>query len=148
MQKPISACLLVYNHAHLIRSTIESILNQTHKNYELIISDDNSSDNSFEIINGYASKHPQIIPIQTPRNLGMAGNTNFAVARASNDYIALLHHDDLLRNDAFAKWIDIIEKKYFHSNMEGRKFLKKQLLKSWGCPVRGTTLFRKDYFLT
>ena len=31
--------------------------------------------------------------------------------------------------------------------MEGRKFLKKQLLKSWGCPVRGTTLFRKDYFL-
>jgi len=169
MQKPISACLLVYNHAHLISSTIESILNQTYKNFELIISDDNSTDNSFEIIQSYANKCEQIVPIQTPSNLGMAGNSNFAISKALNEYIALLHHDDLLRNDAFAKWMEIIEKsdniafvfndysikgigqhfmekKKFHSIMEGKKFLSRNLLKSWGCPVRGTTLFRKKYF--
>jgi glycosyltransferase involved in cell wall biosynthesis len=170
-ERRFSVCLLVYNHEHVLENTINSIINQSFRNFELIISDDNSTDASFEIILNFAKKDPRIIPLQTTKNLGMAGNANYAISYAKNDYIVLLHHDDMLQEVAFAEWLKCIESnertafvfndyktkvektkkelqisKTFKPQMEGKDFLKNYLLKYWACPVRGTAFIRKKCF--
>ena len=105
----IAVCLLTYNHAHLIESTLDSILRQTLTGYEIIVSDDCSTDNTWEILQRLAAADPRIRPIRTPRNLGMAGNANFAVAHTDRPYIALLHHDDLYRADLIEKWMGVMD---------------------------------------
>ena len=160
----VSVILLVYNHGHLIRKVIESILSQSYHNYELIISDDNSTDNSWDIIQEYTIKNSCIKAFKTPTNIGMAANANFAISKAKGDLVALLHHDDELANTLLEKWIKVIKKSgniafvfneynhvmpinyRFQEIMNGRKFLRKYLLKKWACPVRGTALIRKRYF--
>lgn len=166
----ISVCLLVYNHAHILSDIIDDILAQTINNFEFIISDDNSTDSSWEIIQKYAASNTNIKAIQTPKNLGMAGNSNFAVSKANGDFVALLHHDDNLDHTLIEKWYKVITKparigfvfneydlgndiiyhkkmKYnFSEVMRGKSFLNNFLLKYWGCPVRGTAFIRKSLY--
>ncbi|MBK7629841.1 MAG: glycosyltransferase family 2 protein [Ignavibacteriales bacterium] len=87
----ISVCLLVYNHGHILAEIIEYILAQTYNDFEFIISDDNSTDYSRDIIQKYAVIHKNIKAIKTPINLGMAGNANYAISQSKGDFIALLH---------------------------------------------------------
>lgn len=166
----ISVCLLVYNHAHILEEVIESILVQSLNDFEFIISDDNSNDSSYDIIQKFAQKNSMIKAIKTPANLGMAGNANYAIAQAKGDLIALLHHDDKIDGRLLEKWVNVINKSdkiafvfdeynlgngvYYHRKMNfnfdevmnGKRFLHDYLLKYWGCPVRGTALIRKKYF--
>jgi glycosyltransferase involved in cell wall biosynthesis len=166
----LSVCLLVYNHDHILEETIDSILNQTYNDFEFIISDDNSTDTSWDIIREYASKFNKIKAIKTPSNLGMAGNANYAISQSKGNTIALLHHDDILDCTLLEKWIKVFNKSnkiafvfndydlgnniiyhrkmnyHFNEIMDGKIFLKKYLLKYGGSPVRGTTLIRKSFF--
>ena len=166
----LSVCLLVYNHSHILEEIIESILAQTLKDFEFIISDDYSTDSSWDIIQKYAGNYKNIKAIKTPMNLGMAGNSNYAISCAKGKFIALLHHDDTLDRTLLEKWINVIKKSeniafvfndynlgnniiyhrkmnyHFDEIMNGKIFLNNYLFKYWGCPVRGTTLIRKKYF--
>lgn len=166
----ISVCLLVYNHEHVLSKVINSILAQTFRDFELIISDDNSNDNSFGIIKNFAEIDRRIIPIKTPRNLGMAGNANYSFNYTKNDLVALLHHDDILNENIFEEWTKCISSdeniafvfndyktkesestnNYLNNKLSyknnGKVFLKNILLKQWGCPIRGTALIRKKCF--
>ena len=164
----ISVCLLTYNHAEVIESTIQSILNQTLSDYEIIISDDCSNDGTWEKILGLAELNENIKPIRTPYNMGMAENANYAVTKSERPYIALLHHDDLYRNDLLQTWSAVLER---HSNsccvfnlydhktreltygkpfeeeyLDSECFFKKSLLPNWCCAVRGTAMIRKSYW--
>src|ERR1019366_718291 len=170
----ISVCLLTYNHANVIDSTLGSILDQTITGYEIIVSDDCSTDGTWERILEISRKDQRIKPIRTPQNLGMPGNANFAVGHSERPYIALLHHDDLYREDLLEKWAGVLERhagvsfvfnRYDSSAPErrggspfyGRQptqngecfdglwFLERFLLSQWGCPVRGTALIRKAW---
>src|SRR5262245_24879707 len=85
----ISVCLLAYNHVGLIESTLRSIREQTIDGYEVVVSDDNSSDGTWERILELARQDARIRPLRTPRNLGMAANANFCVAETTRPYIAL-----------------------------------------------------------
>lgn len=162
----ISVCLLSYNHVDVIESTLESVLNQTIDGYEILVSDDRSTDGTWEMILNISRKVPRIIPIQTNHNLGMAGNANFAVSKSNRPFIALLHHDDLYRSDLLEKWLSVIEKypditfvfnaydvpdaalqygpKLSTQRIEGLYFFEEHLLKRWGCPVRGTAMVRRS----
>jgi GT2 family glycosyltransferase len=133
-----------------------------------VVSDDHSTDGTWEKILDLAKSEPRIKPIQTPHNMGMPGNTNYAVSRTSRPFIALLHHDDLYRQDLLEKWASVMERHsdvsfvfnsygVFESDfindhpfkdekLAGRWFLEKHLLPQWGCPVRGTALIRRDAF--
>jgi glycosyltransferase involved in cell wall biosynthesis len=164
--KNISVCILTYNHSNVIESTLESVLSQSIIGYEIIVSDDCSSDGTWERILDLARSDERIRPIQTPNNLGMAGNANFAVSHSVRPYVALLHHDDLYRNDLLEKWVGVLERnpdvsyvfnRYLHDGfefswprpfkteqIEGRRFLEKFLLARWGCPVRGTAMVRRE----
>lgn len=169
-QYSISVCLLVYNHAHILGEIIDDILAQTINKFEFIISDDNSTDSSWEIIQKYASSYTNIKAIQTPKNLGMAGNSNFAVSKATGDFVALLHHDDNLDHTLIEQWYNVITKSArigfvfneydlgnniiyhkkmnynFNEVMQGKSFLNNFLFKYWGCPVRGTAFIRKSFY--
>lgn len=166
----VSICLLTYNHDHLIAKVIDSIIKQTFKDYELIISDDCSKDNTWEIITDYA-KNGNIKAVRTPENLGMAGNTNYSASFAQGKYLAILHDDDLIAEDLLEKWVNVAERyenigfvfndyldgnsvashaaegRDFKEIMEGKRFLHDYLFNSWGCPVRGTTLIKRECFI-
>ena len=162
----ISVCLLTYNHVELIESTLQSILDQTIEGYEVIVSDDCSTDGTWEQIVELAEKDARIRPVQTPRNLGMPGNANFAVAQSNRPYIALLHHDDLYRNDLLEKWTGVLdryedaafvfnpygvyESDLIHEEpmpsdrIDGKWLLEHYLFARWGSAVRGTAMIRHE----
>ena len=162
----ISVCLLTYNHVALIESTLRSIPAQTLDGYEILVSDDCSTDGTWERIRALAEEDRRIQPIRTPRNLGMAANANFAVARATRPYVALLHHDDLYREDLLEQWAGILERdaqvvfafneyslhgsseRYVQpiegERIDGGLFFESYLLPFWGCPVRGTAMVRRE----
>ncbi|ALG68718.1 glycosyltransferase [Beggiatoa leptomitoformis] len=167
--KKISACMLVYNHAHLVETTIKSILNQNIQGFEFIISDDCSTDTTWDVLQTLATQYPQIRLIRTPYNMGMAGNANFAASHCQREYIALLHHDDEYRTDCFQQWLMIMEQypdtgfvfndceqqgnphyfshascqKNFRPCMQGRPFFEQELLQGFYVPMRGTAMIRR-----
>jgi glycosyltransferase involved in cell wall biosynthesis len=164
----ISACLLTFNNIQVIESTLLSILDQTVSGYEVIVSDDCSTDGTWERILEIAATDRRIRAIRTPKNLGMPGNANFAVSQCDRPYVALLHQDDFYRSDLLEKWAGLLEKyedlgfvfnyyddvtrenserSYGHcfkdERLDGRWFLERFLLARWGCPVRGTAMIRR-----
>ena len=169
----ISVCLLTYNHVDVIESTLRSILDQTITGYEVIVSDDCSTDGTWEHIVSLSAGDARIKPLRMSHNVGMPENASFAVAQSIRPYIALLHHDDLYRNDLLEKWAGVLERhqdigfvfnpyeKYGKGIVEiegikgnydglirserivGSNFLESFLFRRWGCPVRGTAMIRR-----
>lgn len=91
----VSVLMTAYNNAPLIDKTIESVLKQTFKDFELIICDDNSSDNTWQVISEYAQKNPQIRVYRNEKNLGIAANRNRLLSLATGTYSALHDNDDI-----------------------------------------------------
>ena len=90
----ISVCIPTYNGAKYIAQTIESILNQTFTDFEIIISDDGSSDKTLEIVGSF--NDPRIVRIDRLSKVGAEANWNNAVATASASLVKLVCQDDLL----------------------------------------------------
>lgn len=88
----ISVIILSYNHDKFLRKAIESVISQTYKNLEIIISDDCSTDNSVNVINEYSDD--RIIKVFNQKNLGAVINNNNALRMTNGEYIALLNSDD------------------------------------------------------
>lgn len=84
-----------YNHAPYIEQAIESVLNQTYKNIELIVIDDGSKDNTKEVLIKY-SHYPNILIIFNEVNLRQSATINKALKIAKGDFIGLLPSDDWL----------------------------------------------------
>ncbi len=79
-----------------LESAIESVLSQDFTDFEFIISDDASSDNSAEIIQAYATRDARIKYCIHPANLGMVANWNWCLQQARGEYIKYLFGDDRL----------------------------------------------------
>jgi len=104
----ISIILTSYNHAKYIRESINSVLVQTFKDFELIIWDDASRDESWEIIKKYTD--PRIIAIQNKENHGPAYGINKAIAEIiSGEYIAIHHSDDIWEPDKLLKQKEFLD---------------------------------------
>jgi len=90
----ISVIVSNYNYAPYVSEAIESVLRQTYQNYEIIIVDDGSTDNSREIITSYVDKYPgKIIPV-FKENGGQGSAFNYGFSLATGDIIAFLDADD------------------------------------------------------
>src|SRR5690554_4616348 len=85
--------LMTYNNAGFIEKAIDSVLHQSFNNWELVISDDNSTDNTEEIVEKYVD-FPQIRYIKHEKNLGQANNWNYLISNANGCVFATLHADD------------------------------------------------------
>jgi len=84
-----------YNSEKLISQTIDSVINQTYKNWEMLIVDDLSTDNANVIIENYVQKDSRIKLIKLEKNSGAAVARNKAIKKASGRFIAFLDSDDL-----------------------------------------------------
>jgi glycosyltransferase involved in cell wall biosynthesis len=90
----ISIVMSVYNGGKYLADSLESILNQTHRNLELIIVNDGSRDDSLEIIQNYMKVDKRIILIDQ-KNLGLTKSLNIAISVATGEYIARQDADDV-----------------------------------------------------
>jgi glycosyltransferase involved in cell wall biosynthesis len=85
----VSICIPAYNGGHLISRAIESCLNQTYTNLEIVIVDDCSSDNTVEIIKNFQSKDQRIKFFRNESNLGLALNFFETFKKSSGEYTTL-----------------------------------------------------------
>jgi len=93
-QPLVSVILPTYNRERYIKRAIESVLNQTCKNIELIIIDDGSTDKTSEIISEFSKKDPRIAILTNETNLGLVRSLNKGIGKAQGKYIARLDDDD------------------------------------------------------
>ena len=84
-----------YNSHNYIDNCISSVLEQTYKNWEMIIVDDCSKDNSVKLINHFLKNDVRIQAIYLDNNIGAAGARNLAISKAKGKYIAFLDSDDI-----------------------------------------------------
>ena len=101
----VSIIVPVYNVEQYIRRCIDSILNQSYKNIELIIVDDGSTDSSPQIIKEYIDK----AIIVTQRNKGLAAARNTGLSHATGDFLCFVDSDDYLLNDAIMSMLNTIQ---------------------------------------
>lgn len=106
---PISVLLPVYNAEKYVGIAIESVLNQSFKDFEFIILDDCSSDGSWRIIQEYAAQDKGIIAIKNERNLNGCNNLNKGLSLAKGKYIAKIDNDDWFTPDKLEKQFDFLE---------------------------------------
>jgi len=96
-----------YNYAAYIRDSIESVLTQTLQDFELLIIDDGSSDNSKEIIEEY--RETESVTIIYQKNKGLNITNNVAMRAAKGKYIMRLDADDFLVKEALAEMSNVLE---------------------------------------
>lgn len=99
----------VYNGGRFLQESIESILNQTFKDFEFLIVDDGSTDRSEEIIMEYAKIDNRINLITNPENLGIAEATNVGIAHVRGEYIALMDQDDISMPERLEKQVVFLD---------------------------------------
>ena len=103
----ISVLMSCYNGAHWLSDAIDSVLSQTFKNFELILVDDGSKDETWKIIQNYALKDKRIVPV-SKQNTGLADSLNVGISRAKGKWIARLDQDDLCEKTRLQEQRDFV----------------------------------------
>ncbi len=110
MQIPeISVIIPVFNAAPFLQESIESILNQTFSDFELIVLNDKSTDESLEIIKKFQSKDNRIIIFDKDQNVGPANLRNEGINAARGEFIALMDADDIAIPTRFEKQLTVLK---------------------------------------
>ena len=105
----VSVGLAVYNGENFIKEAIDSILTQTFEDFELIISDNASTDKTQEICLDYAAKDQRIRYYRNDRNLGAAWNQNRVFELSTGTYFKLAAHDDVIAPEYLAKCVEALD---------------------------------------
>jgi len=104
----ISLVLPIYNGERFLKESLESILNQTFKKFELIVVDDGSTDNSIELVKSYNDSRIRVI--KNKRNLGSVAAINIALKNSKGKYIAVCTQDDISHPKRFEIEFNYLEK--------------------------------------
>lgn len=105
----ISVLMGTYNCASTVTEAIRSIQAQTYTNWELIICDDGSTDNTLKMVKKEASSDSRLIVLKNDQNKGLNVTLNRCLAAASGDYAARMDGDDLCKSDRFEKQVSYLE---------------------------------------
>lgn len=106
----VSIIMPAYNSEKHIKESIESVLSQTYKNWELIIVNDYSKDNTVEIIKKISEKNEKIRIFNNSENKGVVFSRNFALEQSKGEYIAFLDSDDLWLETKLEKQLKLMKK--------------------------------------
>lgn len=109
MEKKISIIIPVYNVEKYLARCLESILNNTYKNIEIIMVNDGSKDNSKQIVEEYEKKYPEIIKTKEQENKGPAEARNVAMEMATGEYIMFVDSDDFVEKDYIEKYVETLK---------------------------------------
>ncbi len=150
----ISIITVCYNAEDTIKDTLESVLKQTYKNYEYLIIDGKSSDNTLKIIKEYESKFLGKMKIISEKDKGLYDAMNKGVKNATGDIIGLINSDDVLSHDRVfekivknIKGVDGVYSNLLmldgHLEKPYRLFKTKTVSKKWGFAMPHPTLYLK-----
>jgi teichuronic acid biosynthesis glycosyltransferase TuaG len=108
----VSIIMPTYNCAKFIKETIESVLNQTYENWELVIVDDCSNDNTEEIVESFNDKRIKYHKLE--KNSGAAVARTTAMKMATGNYMAFLDSDDLWKDNKLEKQLEFMKKNNYN----------------------------------
>lgn len=103
----VSAIILTYNRAHMVAEAIDSVLNQTFRDFELIVVDNYSSDNTESVVKSYADKRIRYFKHQNNGFIGV--NRNYGIKKSRGEYIAFLDDDDLWLPEKLEKQVELLD---------------------------------------
>lgn len=107
----VSVIVPVYNVEKYLRRCLDSLVNQTFKDYEIIIVNDGSPDNSKEIINEYVKKFPQLIKSYNKKNGGLGSARNYGLKKSIGEFIIFVDSDDFVESNMLEKMYNVANKK-------------------------------------
>lgn len=103
----VSICIPAYNNEAAVRRLLESIEQQSYKDYEVIITDDSDTDD----IRKLAEEKSQVQYYKNEKRLGATANWNAAIAKSSGEYIKIMHHDDWFTDaDSLGSFVELLDK--------------------------------------
>jgi glycosyltransferase involved in cell wall biosynthesis len=106
----VSIIVPVYNVENYLAKCLDSLLNQTHQNIEILVVNDGSKDNSEQIIQNYAQQYPEKIKSFSKENGGLSDARNFGIDRVTGDYIGFVDSDDYVTETMFEEMVNLAEK--------------------------------------
>ena len=171
----VSVVLTTYNRARVLGATLDCILSQTLQDFELIISDDASTDGTEQVCHKYEKQDPRVRYLRGAQNVGMPGNLNNGIKACTAEYVANLHDGDLYEATLLEKWAAALDSSpraafvfnaYRDVNSEGRTIgierlplgpcvpgsllLERIFFRRWrlNSPVWGTVMARRSAYLS
>lgn len=160
----VSCIVPIYNLGKKVEKCINSIINQTLSDIEIILVNDCSTDNTLEILQKYESLHSNIVLIDLKENLRQGGARNEGIKRANGEFLIFIDGDDWIERDmletlytyAIDQKLEIVDSDYYQEDKIGNEHYKvsiteenlsnkKQLIMNAGRIV--TKLFRKDLII-
>lgn len=110
-KEKVSIIVPMYNAEKFIGKTIESVLSQTYENWEMLIMNDVSTDNSLAVVSEFAKKDGRIKVVNTEKNMGVVKGRNHLIDLANGKYIAFLDADDYWHSQKLEKQVQFMEEK-------------------------------------
>ncbi len=115
----VSVCIPVFNGSDYIAESINSVLAQTYEDFQLIVCDNCSTDNTEEIVRGF--RDPRLKYVRNAENLGLVGNFNRCLELAKGEYVCIWHHDDVMLPDNLEFKVRLLDEHpdvgFVHSNL-------------------------------
>lgn len=105
----LTLAMPVYNGSNFIRNALDSILNQSFTDFELIICDNKSEDDTCEIVQAYAARDERIELIRNPHNIGASANYNLGFEHGRGEYLKWCAHDDKLSENYIEACIAVLD---------------------------------------
>lgn len=112
-QPLVSVITPAYNCSAYIKQCIDSVINQTYKNWEMIIVNDKSTDNTVSIVESYLKKDNRIKLYNQEKNAGAAAARNKALEKSNARFVAFLDSDDAWKSNKLEKQVDFMLKNYY-----------------------------------
>ncbi len=169
----VSVVLTTYNRADALRETLDTMIAQTFRDFELIICDDASKDRTKDVAMEYVARDPRIRYHRNEPNLGMPGNLNSGIRLAKGQFVANVHDGDLYDPTLLEKWtaamrqspnVAFVFNQYRHldengavarvtfeevpSALPGRRLIEDIYFNRWrfDSPVWGTVMARRSLY--
>jgi glycosyltransferase involved in cell wall biosynthesis len=170
----VSVVLVTFNRANVLGETVRSVLAQTLDDFELIVCDDASTDETPVVIAEWAARDSRILYVRQPRNLRTAGNLRCGIALAKAELVAVLHDSDVYDPRLLERWaaalgdcpqaafvfnaynqldadgrIERTYRDHFDPCLPGRVLLERYYFRRWhfDSPIWGTVMLRKSKYL-
>ena len=140
----VSIIVPCYNYAHFLGGTLENVMTQRYQNWECIVVDDGSKDNTAEVAGSFVNRDARFRFIRQ-ENRGLSGARNTGIAASRGEYIQLLDSDDLLHPDKLAKQVAILQgdpeiditygdSRFFHTDDPATLYASRDLTADGGLP--------------
>jgi glycosyltransferase involved in cell wall biosynthesis len=131
----VSVCVASYNHARFLPAMLDGLLSQTFRDFEIVVVDDGSTDNSMGVLQTYANRNPEIMRVYTHsggRNRGISATVNLGFEKSRGKYWCMHDSDDISYSHRLARQVAFLER---HPEV-GWVYGMADLIDSSGAPLR------------